>query len=141
MYKRQVVYVVYITSSIKTEILVCTWVWLFIVFSIALLIINSCLAHTRYARLFLLFTPGYCIFYITDIPTLYGFWADAHRFTLVDGWFTNQSTHHLTHPTNHTPTSSHPSTHTHLGTPMHGSLCRRASLKKGAIPRHLLEHI
>ena len=35
---------------------------MFIVFSIELLIINSCLAHTRYARLFLLFTPGYCIF-------------------------------------------------------------------------------
>ena len=42
---------------------------------------------------------GIVFFYMTDIPTLHGFWADAHRFTLVSGWFTNQSTHHLTHPT------------------------------------------
>ena len=57
---------------------------------------------------------------VTHTPTLHRLCADAHRFTpkcwLVGGvrvGGTNQSTHHPTHPANHLPTHSHPSTHVH----------------------------
>ena len=77
------------------------------------------------------FTSGYCFFAFGDSrpPTfthllaLQGFCADAYRFTLkcwlvAGGWCVgvgenNQSTYHRTHPVNHLPTNSHPSSHTH----------------------------
>ena len=97
----------------------------------------------------LLFTPGYLFFFylVTHAPTLQGFYADAHRLTLKCWWSvggvgvggTNQPTHHPTHPANHLPTNSYPSTHTHPAT-MQGFYADVHRLTMEAIPRLLLEH-
>ena len=79
-------------------------------------------------------------------PTLQGFCAHAHRFTLkcwrsvggvgVDG--TNQPTHHPTHPENHSLTNSRPSTHPAT---MQGFYADARRFTVEAIPRLLLEHL
>ena len=102
-----------------------------------------------FARTYLFYSGVRIVFLhlVTHTPTLQGFCSDAHRFTLkcwssmggVGVGETNQPTHHPTHPANHLPTNSHPSTHTHPAT-MQGFCADVHRLTIEAIPRLLLEH-
>ena len=102
---------------------------------------------TFVARTYLLFTPGYCFFYlVTHTLTLQGFCADAHRFAPKCWWSVgsvgsggiNQPTHHPTHPANHLPTNLHPSIHTHPAT-MQGFCADVHRVTMEAIPEKIEE--